>query len=716
MYEHHLAITKGLSEREWRMEEEKINVIVRREHARKAQTLRWKLRRLKSEQLREQNETRRDRREPTVIGNNVNKFPFVINRSSVVFTDEQMQLLNKGLKYRIKPKNIPWEEIAVNIETAIEKLPFERKIKMREGAAETMTSSKTTKPSNEWRVVKELKELPVVFSFPDKGKGTVILDKSTYHDTMMEHLKNGPYELWKTRAEHPVDKCQKMVKEQLQEIASREVIDAWEVRRLTVTNPRIPRLAGLPKIHKAGNNIRPVLTNIDAPASKIAKFLVSKFRTLKSPQSYSVKNCFEAAEKLKELTINDDETMISYDVVTLFPSTPELEAVQLLKEWLCEQDLSTEEVEKLWDLTDVVVSQKFLQYDNLVYRQTSGLSIGCPLSPWLAEIFMCNLEKRIMAKDWAPRFYMRYVDDSFAIIKKSQVEEILGELNKMHEKIKFTQEMEKEGKIPFLDLLIKRSNGKIKFGIFRKPTDNPQIIPSDSFHPMKYKKAAFESMIHRLLNIPLDKAEYNKELEYIKHTARINGYGSNVIEELLDKRRNQSDKYKFTTLQRIRKEKEDHGRILFMNYCPPMSDRIFKLAKENHITSVHTTRGALKDCLINLKDKRPSSVKSGIYEITCDECDMKYCGQTSRRASIRWKEHDRAIRYKQPEKSAVAAHCIEHGHKVGEKKLVKEVSNFAQLNAWESYYIEKAGDDVINIDDPPIRSKLFSLAIKSMTN
>jgi len=47
------------------------------------------------------------------------------------------------------------------------------------------------------------------------------------------------------------------------------------------------------------------------------------------------------------------------------------------------------------------------------------------------------------------------------------------------------------------------------------------------------------------------------------------------------------------------------------------------------------------------------------------------------------------------EKSAIAAHCIEEGHSLKAYKLLKEVRNNYQLDAWESLYIEK-GQDLVN--------------------
>jgi hypothetical protein len=53
----------------------------------------------------------------------------------------------------------------------------------------------------------------------------------------------------------------------------------------------------------------------------------------------------------------------------------------------------------------------------------------------------------------------------------------------------------------------------------------------------------------------------------------------------------------------------------------------------------------------------------GVYSIPC-ECGKTYIGQTKRTIKTRRKEHIRHLRLGQPEKSAVAQHALETGHKI----------------------------------------------------
>jgi hypothetical protein len=52
-----------------------------------------------------------------------------------------------------------------------------------------------------------------------------------------------------------------------------------------------------------------------------------------------------------------------------------------------------------------------------------------------------------------PRIWYRYIDDIFAVIKKTNVQNMLYMLNSQYNTIKFTVEEECDQKLPFLDSL-----------------------------------------------------------------------------------------------------------------------------------------------------------------------------------------------------------------------------------------------------------------------
>jgi hypothetical protein len=222
--------------------------------------------------------------------------------------------------------------------------------------------------------------------------------------------------------------------------------------------------------------------------------------------------------------------------------------------WICEQNISDKEVDLTTKLVDVVLGQRWLQFEEQIWEQNDGLFIGNGLSSMLTEAFLGNLELRMEEKEWFPRIWFRYVDDVFAIINKGELGKTLEELNKCHINIKFTSEEESNGQLPFLDMLVIRKDNHLEFDIFRKPTDMPLCIPADSHHPMIHKLAAFESALYRMWAFPLNPARRETELKFIIKMAKMNGYKEDTILRLKEKHKRKRKSKDLCRLQPIRED------------------------------------------------------------------------------------------------------------------------------------------------------------------
>lgn len=124
----------------------------------------------------------------------------------------------------------------------------------------------------------------------------------------------------------------------------------------------------------------------------------------------------------------------------------------------------------------------------------------------------------------------RYVDDVFCIVNARSLNNLLDFLNSQHSSITFTVEKEDDDRtLAFLDLRIRVSaEGNLEFSIYRKPTNTDRFITIDSHHHHSHKAAAFHSMVHRLLNIPMNASDYETEKNYIYQVATINGLMENT--------------------------------------------------------------------------------------------------------------------------------------------------------------------------------------------
>ena len=198
---------------------------------------------------------------------------------------------------------------------------------------------------------------------------------------------------------------------------------------------------------------------ISSAQYRVAKYLDVLLKRF-ALSSRQCKDSFAFVDSLKSLDLNSNDYIIcSFDVVSLFTNIPTLEVIDICSDlWEAlddEVDITTVALKKL--LNFACCNVPFIHKDSW-YAQVDGVSMGSPLAPTLASIFLNSLEKNldILTNGVVdvPVFYTRYVDDVFLIFDKcSNVSTFLDFCISLHPNIKFTMELEKDAKIIVLKLV-----------------------------------------------------------------------------------------------------------------------------------------------------------------------------------------------------------------------------------------------------------------------
>jgi len=433
---------------------------------------------------------------------------------------------------------------------------------------------------------------------------------------------------------------------------------------------------------------------------------IKKKKKYKIDFGFSIKNSMELTKQIKNVTLRKGEILGSFDIVNMYPSVPVQDAIKAMRNHLKEKRAPDNIIEACVLIAETSMRQNFFQFRNKFYQQQFGLSMGSKISPYLAYIFFCELENRLKTHNLFPRIWHRYVDDVFVVIKARYVKPMTRLLNDQHQSIKFTFEEEDNNSLPFLDLLISRKDSdELKFSIYRKQTHTDRYITSDSHHSGQHQKAAFNSMVHRMLNIPMEPEDLLREKTYIYKVAELNGFEDKFVTNIINKHQKKIDLSNLTTLQPV----ESPVKFISIPYYPVLSDKLKNVFRKHNFQLITKSETTIKNYLGGYKDDVPKLQKSGIYAEFCRDCDSIYVGQTRRSVLDRHKEHMRAIENKDPEKSSVADHVLELGHSIDTTKLknVKHVINSRHLNAWESLYISNTKNILMNKDPPKISSLLF---------
>ena len=78
------------------------------------------------------------------------------------------------------------------------------------------------------------------------------------------------------------------------------------------------RFYGLPKIHKPGIPLRPIVSFVNSPTYAISGYLARILSPVVGNTDYTVKNSCEFGDFIKDKTLNACEELVSFDVVSLF--------------------------------------------------------------------------------------------------------------------------------------------------------------------------------------------------------------------------------------------------------------------------------------------------------------------------------------------------------------------------------------------------------------
>ena len=94
-------------------------------------------------------------------------------------------------------------------------------------------------------------------------------------------------------------------------------------------------------------------------------------------------------------------------------------------------------------------------FDNVLYEQCDGVSMGLSLGSVLPNIILSEFENVIvkpLIQTSILKFYCRYVDDTLAMIKKDKIKHVLNLFNSVHKNLRFTVNTFDNRNIHFLDI------------------------------------------------------------------------------------------------------------------------------------------------------------------------------------------------------------------------------------------------------------------------
>lgn len=353
--------------------------------------------------------------------------------------------------------------------------------------------------SNTARFVKQNPEIFV--STSDKGSKTVVSYKEQYNEKLTQLLDDTTQ--FQPLKSDPTGVNERKNNRLVMALFKQGHINEHTRKMLTTRTSNPARLFGQIKAHKEGHPVRPIVSTINSPSYKLARYLATILKISYKDSPYNVPHAREVLKRVKKVKIPDDQVLVLFDVVNCFGNIPAKMAIELVERDFEKVALHTKIPKKIFInlLSFCMLECNHFVFEGKHYQLLLGMFMGSSLAPILVERAIEEaISSSLKTVGLTPIFWLNYVDDHLSPIPRALVNRLHEELNAFDPHIKFTIEVETNNCINFLDVTLVREGARISYKSYSKPIASNRLINYFSAHPAHMKnnttKAFLEKCMH----------------------------------------------------------------------------------------------------------------------------------------------------------------------------------------------------------------------------
>ncbi|VDM00332.1 unnamed protein product [Schistocephalus solidus] len=289
-------------------------------------------RKSRDDQLSGKFEKIRPRKQPSSDG------ALVHNLSSHRLTQQQLAVLSYDAKFNTKDARP--EDFIASFESALQKCDAVEECKnaMRQQVVNLLLQHQrqTTISKAEERELLKIRKIEDIVTLPaDKGRSTVVMDRSEYGATLSNLLMDKESYLPSTTSDFK--KLVNSINKTVDKLRKAGALNRTEALATKATDAAMARFYGLPKVHKPGVALRPIVSLRGTPTFGLSKWLYQRLCFLTKDSKWTVKSADELLTRIKHLEVEADEVMVSFDVILLFTSIPPALAIDTIDGFLQEK-------------------------------------------------------------------------------------------------------------------------------------------------------------------------------------------------------------------------------------------------------------------------------------------------------------------------------------------------------------------------------------------
>ena len=523
----------------------------------------------------------------------------------------------------------------------------------------------------------------VIFKVSDKGKGFVAMQRETYSEKCLQHLEDPV--VYKQLKAGPLSGSKKRVMTTVNNLDGK--LPQSTINVMKPNNTNLGEFYGLPKTHKAGHPIRPIISAINTPVEKLS-FPVTKI--LVQCQKLIPTLVRDSSGFLSRLRssfpdkIPPSSILFSMDISAMYTNIPledcKLKILNFISSHSADVTTFGLGFVDLENMLHTVMNESFFRFGEKVFHQKLGLGMGHRYSPPGANVYVHILELELL-EAWNSQHseffinilnWFRALDDIFSIWEYGEASLILflDFANNFHPTIKFTLERSYTS-LNYLDITISKdgdSASQLTTELFIKPSHSGVSLNYNSKHPRHVILNTGRNHFRRAKLLSSSSDARARSYKKISDLLLANNYPQHVINLM----RSEMD-----ASQESRAK--DRTGTRFTLTLPFRSNGILdqckgalKLSKLSNVQIASKPPPNLKKTLIRTPfeprkcprncascatsdGKQECTSRMVVYQLVCSICLESYIGETSRCLHQRVSEH-LAATLKETEDLTISTH------------------------------------------------------------
>ena len=148
---------------------------------------------------------------------------------------------------------------------------------------------------------------------------------------------------------------------------------------LKPTDLPAPRFHGQPKIHKPGVSICSIASCSGSPLYNL-KYIANILKAYVQDENNNAKNSTTFSNYIRNVPIKDDEITVSFDVSSLYTNIPIIDVLNIIKDYVNNDDQFTRKMnmlqDKFLDLVHLVLTTTWYTFNSQFYQHTDGIAMG----------------------------------------------------------------------------------------------------------------------------------------------------------------------------------------------------------------------------------------------------------------------------------------------------------------------------------------------------